>query len=99
INLVGKTLLNELNSKSTFYSFLKLSSKFTKEIGLYSNELMDMIEFFEQNKILSAQIMLGDGLFFTLPNTININDLMNDLAITENTYHIESICKNTVQEL
>ncbi|OLS19406.1 MAG: Pantoate kinase [Candidatus Heimdallarchaeota archaeon LC_3] len=98
ISKTGKKFLDSLSSDSSFEKFIELSNKFTLEVKLYSNHLINLIDNLSKLSIKSAQIMLGEGLFFIIPKNKNINNIMSNFSISDSQWSLETICKNTVQK-
>jgi pantoate kinase len=63
INYEGKACLKELLKRPTLRDFMKLSRRFTTQIGLASNWIFDAIEAVESAGGLASMIMLGDAVF------------------------------------
>ena len=63
INRAGEASVKELLVKPTLEQFMKLSSRFTKQIGLGSPWVLDAIEAVEAAGGLASMIMLGDAVF------------------------------------
>jgi pantoate kinase len=63
INLAGEAAVNELLSRPTLDNFMKLSSRFTKQIGIASSWVIDAIEAVEAADGMASMIMLGDAVF------------------------------------
>jgi pantoate kinase len=63
INTSGKACLKELLTKPTLKEFMRLSRRFTFEIGLANNWALDAIEAVEAAGGMASMIMLGDSVF------------------------------------
>ena len=63
INRAGEAAVKELLVKPTLKQFMKLSSRFTKQIGLGSPWILDAIEAVEAAGGMASMIMLGDAVF------------------------------------
>ena len=63
INSTGKACLKELLAKPTFAEFMRLSRRFTLNIGIASNWALDAIEAVEAAGGMASMIMLGDSVF------------------------------------
>jgi pantoate kinase len=63
INRAGETAVKELLQRPTLKQFMKLSSRFTKQIDLGSPWVLDAIEAVEAAGGMASMIMLGDAVF------------------------------------
>jgi pantoate kinase len=99
ISKSSNNLLKLIDSSTSFKEFLTLSSKFSNDIQLYSTKLKNLIFELSTHGITCAQIMLGEGLFFVIPNEMNIKKILNNLGILDNQYAIETICSKTVKKI
>jgi pantoate kinase len=63
INKAGEAAVKELLARPTLKEFMRLSSRFTKQIGLASPWVLDAIEAVEALGGLASMIMLGDAVF------------------------------------
>jgi pantoate kinase len=63
INRAGEAAVKELLARPTLNEFMRLSSRFTKLIGLASPWVLDAIEAVEAAGGLASMIMLGDAVF------------------------------------
>lgn len=63
INKAGEAAVKELLARPTLKEFMRLSARFTKQIGLASPWALDAIETVESAGGLASMIMLGDAVF------------------------------------
>ena len=63
INKGGEAAVKELLQRPTLKQFMKLSSRFTKQIDLGSPWVLDAIEAVESVGGMASMIMLGDAVF------------------------------------
>jgi pantoate kinase len=63
INKAGEAAVKELLQRPTLKQFMKLSSRFTKQIDLGSPWVLDAIEAVESVGGMASMIMLGDAVF------------------------------------
>lgn len=63
INKAGEAAVKELLLRPTLKQFMKLSSRFTKQIDLGSPWVLDAIEAVEAAGGMASMIMLGDAVF------------------------------------
>ena len=63
INKAGEAAVKELLARPTLDEFMRLSSRFTKQIGLASPWVLDAIEAVEATGGMASMIMLGDAVF------------------------------------
>ncbi len=63
VNKAGEAAIKELLQRPTLKQFMKLSSRFTKQIGLANPWVLDAIEAVEAAGGMASMIMLGDAVF------------------------------------
>lgn len=63
INNAGKASLKDLLAKPTLEEFMRLSRRFTSQIGIASDWALDAIEAVEAAGGMASMIMLGDSVF------------------------------------
>ncbi|HUZ18191.1 MAG TPA: pantoate kinase [Spirochaetia bacterium] len=63
INGTGRECLDELRSRPSVDSFLRLSRKFAERTGLISERVRHVLELFDSAGIPSSMLMFGEGVF------------------------------------
>ncbi len=63
INRAGEAALKELLKRPTLKEFMRLSRRFTSQIGIASDWALDAIEAVEAEGGMASMIMLGDSVF------------------------------------
>jgi pantoate kinase len=66
INQKGLQLVSELQDSPSLANFLSMSRSFAEAVGLISPAIRSVFDIFDQNTIVSSQLMFGDGLFALL---------------------------------
>jgi len=63
VNKAGEVALKELLARPTLGEFMRLSRRFTGQIGIASDWALDAIETVEVEGGMASMIMLGDAVF------------------------------------
>jgi pantoate kinase len=63
VNNAGKVAVKELMARPTLKEFMRLSARFTRQIGLASSWALDAMESVEAAGGMASMIMLGDAVF------------------------------------
>jgi pantoate kinase len=66
INQKGQSLVQELQNSPGLENFMRMSRSFSEDVGLITPALRAVFDRLDKNRIISSQLMFGDGLFTLL---------------------------------